>query len=692
MNHTHRFFSLLLILVISATVATAQFYDERFGPAPPVTALDKATLIAAARASLAAGVEYLLGEGEDDYGGFILEPISNAFVAGHASFKLVEVRYIKKMIEVPLYNYQYEDGYVLREVMGESQMDPKVLQRVKVKQLVGKKKVGSKMMERLVRDPNGPIVREEKRPTEPVFGDIWPSGYLGQNALVLLALLKCGVPPDNQVIASLTDALDSAVQNFGIPDATWDIAWMAAALSNHPGRRYQRTRDLLLNRLLDGQLTDGPSRGMWGPLCINYKLFAGLIPQEQSLVTVISERAAKMRANPKSKVARKRLDEAEIELDTFVMNRRLVCQQGFRFEMITDPMKMLGSGAAKSIMVPGLPIIIYHELLADLESTSLALYAIQEAAAHKHLPKMVVRPPGFKGRWAVAPDSMSAILARATKAITAAVDKKGFCNERNIHQKIDYFKNQEFMPEPDEGSIDMQSSTTMLSTAQAFAALADTCNAIGARRFMGRYSKQYALARRAQIETAEAFLAGGKTKIPIGRALEPYDLILKFSKIASPVGKSRKPRHDLWSRIAFLLIKAQDDMGRWGADADIEYTYSSSIEQWRAHRKEVDEKLAEEGNKRAIRRQKLRNRTTWNRLYRGTRPNFIKTAYSLIFLQSELGDSAKPLVQAIINGGEEAPDVCAQRNAALEKLIAAIDESEWEPEPGQGNLETDEIW
>ena len=65
----------------------------------------------------------------------------------------------------------------------------------------------------------------------------------------------------------LADYLDA----YGLPDRTWDLAWLTVAFANLPQtvELNKTLTERMVRKLLLGQVTEGPGAGLWGPVAIN---------------------------------------------------------------------------------------------------------------------------------------------------------------------------------------------------------------------------------------------------------------------------------------------------------------------------------------------------------------------------------------------------------------------------------------
>ena len=373
----------LMILSVQALVVTP---NKKLPIPPQAKNIPPVALNITVRASLACGSAYLLNQIKTNYLHYAAPPMTTRKVTGWKSNKTYTVKYSWK--DVPAYKNIYEE-YETFAVGSSQSVEARKMGKVKRRRVIGTKKCGTQ--KRLFRDPKGDVVRTHTQHLGPIYGEgaeYWGGYVTGDSALALLALLKSGIPETNPILIQQADLLDSYVNTFGISDLTWNVAWMATAFSNLRNKKYDKTRSMLINRILDGQVTDGRARGMWGPICVNRRILSSLVAHEGNLGETLKQLKAKLKKKPKSSARRQAVEETEQKLKAFEDIYRSITQQGLRFDNIQKRFLLKDSSwDTQQRFMAGLPYYFYNRTLADMESTSLALYAIREAAENGYLPK-----------------------------------------------------------------------------------------------------------------------------------------------------------------------------------------------------------------------------------------------------------------------------------------------------------------
>lgn len=345
--------------------------------------------------------------------------------------------------------------------------------------------VGTKKTKQLVRDPNGDIRKVHQIKTSGE-ADYWPTGFLGQNAMALLALLKCGIPEDDENVMKLADTLNGAVQGYHPPDTTVDLAWLAAAFANLKNHQFEQTREMLISKVADGQIKEGKCRGLWGPVCINTEMLGRALAYQHTLAQRMIA-AGGGRKKKGGEQNEKVMDD--MEFIAYVCKR--ISQQGLRFSDIKKHY-VLGINdwiGQNDVIIEGLSVNIYRNTIADMESTGLALYALKEAAANNCLPEKTWRPkpkPGSAYRWP-APELVSAVLARAATAISKLPETDTKWPECNMHQLCNDFVRIAIPPFDAKPLGILPNPENTISSMRAYAALLDVGHAVGMHKMVQKF-------------------------------------------------------------------------------------------------------------------------------------------------------------------------------------------------------------
>jgi hypothetical protein len=461
------------VLLPEKTVESGQAAKPLVEPAPDPSVGNSRAADRAVRALLA------VMNNADNPMGYAFPPTSRGKPERYVD---VERRYSSKTVTRPVYELRYETVIVMKAVKEGSRTE---LKPVPERRVVGKKQVGTRDVEVLVLDPNGSIVRTEKRP---VFGagglDLEPAGWLGNNAMALTALLRCGVTPEKEpVLEKLGDRLSRHIDAFGTPDSTWDLAWAIVAFAEYPNARYSGHLERLCGRLLCGQIAQGRGKGLWGPVCVSPTLLRQLCEELSSIPAAPPKSAPRPARKPGGgmPVNPNFAAQAKIELARERMFNafKAVSMHASRFAKATqyETLKDEHNSYGNDVRLPGWPINLYREVTADLESTALAAYALRVYAEHLTLPATIDFPRGTS----VATDfSTREALAGALVAVSRAQRNDGSWNEMVVWQPVDEFRNGtegQFGPNV-QPSEDLPSQSPPIATAEACAAMEDLLAAL----------------------------------------------------------------------------------------------------------------------------------------------------------------------------------------------------------------------
>ena len=470
---------------------------------------------------------------------------------------------------------------------------------------------GTKTVKELVRDPNGSI-RKVHRINTSGEADYWPTGFLGQNAMALLALLKCGIPEDDPEVQKLANTLNGAVLGYHAPDTTVDLAWLAAAFANLKGHQWEQARALLVSKVIDGQIKDGKCRGLWGPVCINTEMLGRALAYQNT----ISQRMIAAGGGRKKKGEANEKVMEDLEYIAEICKR--ISQQGLRFSDIKKPY-VLGVNdwvGENDVIIEGLSVNIYKTTLADMESTGLALYALREAAANNCLPEKTWRPQTKKGsafRWPP-PELTSAVLARAASAASKLADSAANWPECNMHQVCNDFVR---IPIPPLDAVPLgllPNPVNTISSMRAYAALLDVGHAVGMDKMVQKFGPVVSAADSKRRELVDMYLTQSPELGTSGYCdfLTP-EFFFKSSGIQRHHLGTGAVDPKIWKRLVAHTARIQDTNGSWPDNLPDRYLVKTTAEWhgaevWERNRiKEHAEKMAKRAQAKGKGRGKGRN-------------------------------------------------------------------------------------
>lgn len=532
---------------------------------PPAAQLDPVVMQWAVRASIAQGVAFLTNCATVDANGWVVPPTRTQRLIGHTNMVL---RYSERAM--PLYEYETYTVYERRP--GADSLSARTLQPVtrhRVKRVIDP--AGG--LKHLVRDNNGPIVRETSVPVYDKTGpDYWPHGAIGQNAMALYALLAAGVSSREPVMSILADGLIHLVDDYGVPDATWDLAWLTAALSRWPGDAAKEAAMACASKLLDGQILDGDARGLWGPASINIPLLASAYQHEQVLAARKAKADKTLKEKPDNRARASEASDAASDLLFHQLNMKRIAMLAMAFDQVDAPAHNIGEDESLRIQVAGLPHYIFNQTTADIECTALAVFALREAADAKRLPRETWRPKMVGAAGVPRPEQADAILARTANALRTLQLRTGDWNACNRHQPVTSFNTMARMvpglPVDPKTFVPLPSPQTPLSTLQGFSALVEIGRIVGFEKALGRFGASFGaglVAARRQL----AALPNRTVKDVVGGRVDPSEAYFFATAACDAPGTLKRELNDDWARMAFELVSTQFTNGAWQARGSV---------------------------------------------------------------------------------------------------------------------------
>lgn len=520
-------------------------------------------------------------------------------------YKDVDYHYTRKLIIEPIYKYIYETVEVIAPVKEGSVT---VLKKVKRRKLVKRLKTGEREIERLVYDPKGDIIKTHRRPVYGPGGpDIQPTGWAGNNAMALYALLEAGVAPDDvPELETMANSLRTYLRVYGIPDYTYDIAWSIAAFSCFPGNRFDTTIQQLCSRLMAGQSTAAKSRGMWGPLSVNSDHVVAVLKQFLE-VEHLTKRVAEFAKSKNLKKDDPQLVQQNQKLqqlrERIAYMFETVSRNAHRSEHVTKPFVIdddfdqLGTG----LQAAGWPYNFYHETLVDLQSTALAVFALRVAKENDKLPKAIVfkHLTTTKDKPLVKPIQVNGALGQTLS--TLAARSASAWNEMIVWEKNSGFARLD--PRFKGPALDVprpfRSQATPICSAQGAAAMEDLTIILG-DNYKKRYSDKITTARQYAATQIAGMITRDAPAKKISRSsfeyyrslnadtvglLDPFDFLHQLRLDPSEF-KDDSKLAEAYQQVAEYLIEHQTKDGLW-TTSNVGYhhgTMTPSLRQWTHHR------------------------------------------------------------------------------------------------------------
>jgi len=507
--------------------------------------------------------------------------------------KEVEVRYTKKTIEVPI--YEYESYKTIANVQtGESITAAGKLTTV-VRQRI-KRQIGTREVEQLIADPKGEVVVMVK---QPIYGPGGPNllypGFYGENAICLLACIKCGVPLEDELFARTAQRLADYLDAYGPPDRTWDVAWLTVAFANLPQtvELNKTLTERMVRKLLLGQVADGPGAGLWGPVAIHPTILARMVEYERKVYErKVEPWEEKLKLTPDRKHYQEKLDEGKALVNGFREQYGDIAQQGLQFEHLREVqvipprpkvLERLGWQLEESA-VYGLPVFIYGEEWTDVETTSLVLFALREAQVNGCLPEKVTPPMDLDGNRIGEPVESGAAIEKAFAALAKLVDAKGMCPEGVFHTPVHAFDRLGVLGVPVDAKTfqPVAAKATLASTVQGQAGLMDAEQLVAGRPDAPPLIPKVVAAQRNVRQIVKTFLTQDRKAREETEYVTSYDFILQLTRSLTSRGEHPVLDRDTWRGITDLLLAQQLADGAWrdkGSGANLQAALRECVDQ-----------------------------------------------------------------------------------------------------------------
>ena len=559
--------------------------------APTVATNSKADLEYAARVAMAQGVMILKQFAEKDPMGWIIPPVQKVRVTG---YKDVPRKY--RIIEVERATYEYTDVVVFIPSGSPGEPPTKTIRKQPTKQ------IGTHTEKYIRWDPEGPLEMIDKQPIYEHVGDTsWQFSLIGDSAMALDALRNAGVPEGDSVIQHMLDNLNTYLETYGPPDQTWNLAWLTIAMAKTEGEIAEKWTEKLASRILDGQITDGAARGLWGPMSVHPRLISILVRDYLAAEGEFSKRQAKAKEKP-TKANQALVDEADADRNRLRKYTDSWTRLALRFAMAEIP-HVWDDQMAEKVQFMGSTDYFYNQRSADVESTWVALHALAVCAETKRLPKDSIRPTipaayretsrklgeaakapttviSQVNAETVPPEASMAVLARAANALVALQPENGEWHECNFHQPVtdfDAFGQFLSVPAVPASFVKLPTPTTAISAAQGIACLDCIGRAVGMEK-LEKLVPKYLAGARGRASAQQCFIKTTwpkREQRPAVMKAEVCDLLLAAARPLqmSVAETSAEPVDDQLTR---LLILSGDPDGGWGSRFRRVYLPSSS--------------------------------------------------------------------------------------------------------------------
>lgn len=565
-------------------------------PAPVISAAD---LEYATSVALAAGVKKLKELATADPQGWIIPPIQRVRITG---YKEVPRKYRRIEVDRPI--YEYTDLVVM--VPNPSPGEPPLRQVRKVPT----RQTGT-YKETIIRwDPNGPEEMIDKQPIWEHVGDTsWQCNLIGDSAMALTALRNAGLPENDLVVYKMSENLLNYLDTYGAPDHTWNLAQLAIALSRTPGAVAEEWTLKLASRLLDGQITDGPARGLWGPMSIHPQIIAVVIRDYLAGEAEVEKLKEKLKERP-TKANQILLSAAEGGRNRLKEYAESWSRNALRFATTEWPL-VWDDQLSEKVQFGGATEFFYNQRAADIESTWAALQALSECATAGRLPKESLRPEISKSYSSITkigevakpqaevqsalnaktvpPENAMAVLARAANALVTLLGDRTAWTECNIHQPVhdfDAFDKYLSVPVLEDSFPPLDSPVTAVSSAQGVAALDSIGRVVGIEK-MGRFLPAYEKGNHGRFQLLFEHIPAvwrrqnQKPHAAVAAKPELFDLLLTLSRPLRMPATDAAGENDIADMRTRLLILAADEDGSWGARFKRRYLSTSMRERWR---------------------------------------------------------------------------------------------------------------
>ena len=578
-------------------------------------------------------VEYFRTLAAKDEEGLFYPPIRRRKAIGYSDKK---VMYRKIVVQIPVHEWTTITKEVVRNVKVGDSGAVTVKKKVKVPVRVRGKQTGTRPQNRLVRDKNGTIERIHKVAKYGPGGTVeWKSGQLGQNALVIYALIKSGVDPFDELISRPLETFSYLYNTFGLPDSTWDLAWSICAFANSGLEEHRELASQMAAKLAGAQMKSGQAAGLWGPVGLDTELLGAILSANADTS------AEYLRFKEKFDKKKKEYDENKMKEALELIRRTnnlkgrytmMAKESSVYFRVILKD-KGFSETAGQVFNLIAFPLYLYNQTTVDLETTALVLHALSVASTKDVLPKetTTLRPKGSRqtlGKSRTLPQ----VLASAANAIAKGQFKDGSFHQLNFHQPVNDFDKSLLIrgvPADPATFPKLESPTTIASAAQGFATL-NAFAAIAGEQAASRYARNFQAATARVVADLPSALFVDHKQTVSSSTFGPYDLA--FSIFAN---KSSDSLATLAAPVTRFLIDGQSPNGSWQTTNRFKSLISSSL---RARSKLLPQYTGKGFNW----AQAWVLPDKWNNSYYPTPAGIVPTSYAMLALANAIEYAPQP--------------------------------------------------
>jgi hypothetical protein len=578
-------------------------------------------------------VEYFRALGTKDEEGLFYPPRRFRKVIGHSDKK---VMYRLTVVQIPVFEWKTITKEVVRNVNVGNSGAVTVKKKMKVPVRIRGKQIGTRPQNRLVRDSNGTIERIHKIPKYGPGGTVeWRSGQLGQNALVVYALIKSGVDPFDELISLPLESFSYLYNNFGLPDSTWDLAWSICALASSKNEEHRKLAERLAAKLAGAQVKSGKATGLWGPVGLDTELLGAILSANADTSAEYLRFKEKFDKDKKEYDEKKMAEALALIRRTNYLKKRYTMTAKDNSYYFRVALKDEGSSetAGQVFNFIAFPLYLYNQTSVDLETTSIVLHALNVAAKEGVLPEetTILRPEGSRQTLGKA-RTLPQVLASTANAITKGQLQDGSFHQLNFHQPVDDFDKSlliQGVPANPSTFPKLESPASVACSAQGFASF-NAIASIAGEQAASRYTRNLQAATiRVQEDLPSALFVDLKRTVS-SSTFGPYDLA--FGIFAN---KSSDSLTKLAAPVTRFLIDGQRPDGSWQTTNRSKSLISSSM---RARSKVIPEYIGR-GFDWA---QAWALPAKWNNSYYPTPAGVVPTSYAMLALSNAIEYAPEP--------------------------------------------------